>query len=551
MRDVTGLFVVLLTSLLGGVDGIKPSSGYCIGNQCFSVFQDPSEYKTAQNQCGDQGGHLMTVRSTVSHDTLVILLGNLSGQFWIGLHLSAGCPDAAAELRGYEWVTKDSQSDFSNWAPQFDSSCSAHRCVSVSRVGDFKWKQEPCDDLAAGFLCEYTLNEPCKRLAVTEGESVIYTTPLGFGGEDVLSLPQGSTAIRMPAETKYVCFSEKWLKAPWTCEILQGGCEHDCITDPDNEPSCFCPPGQVINPDNKITCEAAEAADPCLPLRCAHACYQEGDSYACTCEHGFKLAADGRSCVDFNDCKDERQCPGENFKCVNTVGGFECVCKDGYRLRGDMCVDVDECASAPCEHMCSNTPGSYACSCYDGYKEDAKSPNKCKLHCGKEECLAECDPNDKTQCYCPEGYVVEERTTGTVCIDIDECGSFYCDQGCKNTYGSHVCSCSRGYTLVDNWKCVRNDDDTDSDGGMEGSGATTPSDTLLTSPEPNPGPTRQPSAVTVGGLVGIIVCTVFFVLLLVYLAHRVLCHRGKMESAGALKASEDEAHRLEHVNSDT
>lgn len=550
MKDVKGLFLVAITFLMGRVAGVEPDSGYCIGNQCFTLFHDASDYTSAQNQCGDSGGHLMTVRSSVSKDILSILLGNLTGRFWIGLHRTAGCPDAAEKLRGFQWVTKDNESDFSHWAPGFDSSCSSHRCISVSREDDFKWVQEPCNEHVAGFLCEHTFSEPCKSLTVAEGESVDYKTPMGFGGEDLLSLPPGSTAVRMPAETKYVCFSEQWLQAPWSCEIEEGGCEYKCAVDPNHVPSCYCPAGKTVNPVNKVTCEVLPE-DPCLALRCAHACYKKGDSYACLCDHGFKLAQDGRSCVDFNDCTDERQCPGDNFMCVNTVGGFQCVCKDGYRMTGDECFDVDECASAPCEHICTNTPGSYECSCYDGYDTDPKSPNRCKLHCGKMECVAECDPNDKYQCYCPDGYVAEERSQDTFCIDIDECAFFYCDQDCKNTFGSYVCSCSPGYTLVGEYRCVKNDDDTDADGGSEGSGAATIPNILQTSPVPYPPPTRQPSAVTAGGLVGIIVCTVFFVVLVVFLIQHVLIGRGKMESASALKGPEDEAHSLRHVTSDT
>ncbi len=552
MKDVKGLFLVALTFLMGSAGGIEPDSGYCIGTECFTVFRDPSDFTAAQDQCTGRGGHLMTVRSTVSHDILN-LLGNLTGRFWIGLHRITACPDAATELKGFQWVTKDNESDFSNWAPGFDSSCSSHRCVSVSKEDEYKWIQEPCGEHAAGFLCEYSVSEPCKSLVVAQGESVVYMTPMGFGGEDMMSLPPGSTAIRTPAETKYVCFAEKWLQAPWTCEIQDGGCEHKCTVDPNHDPVCYCPPGQILNPANKVTCEAA-AQDPCLSLRCTHACYKSGDSYACTCDHGFKLARDGRSCVDFNDCTDERQCPGENYKCVDALGGFRCVCEDGYKMTGNLCVDVDECASAPCEHICTNTPGSYTCSCFDGYKEDPQSPSKCKLHCGEEECPAECDPNDNHLCYCPDGYIADERGDGTFCLDIDECSSFHCDQGCKNTYGSYVCSCSPGYTLVGQFRCVKNEDDTDTDGGSEGSGAAatpniiTPSSTPPTVPYPDP--TRQPSAVTVGGLVGIIVCTVFFIVLVVFLAHHILSGRGKMESAGALKAPEGEAHGLRHVTSD-
>lgn len=549
MRDVTGLLVMVF--LIGGAGGTEPDSGYCIGTQCVTVFRDPSDFTAARDQCTDRGGHLMTVRSMVSHDIFQILLGNFTGRFWIGLHRTSACPDAAAKLRGFQWVTKDIESDFDNWAPSFDSSCSSHRCISVSKEDEFKWTQEPCGDPAAGFLCEYSFSEPCKGLVLAEGESVSYKTPLGFGGSDMLSLPPGSTAIRMPAETNYVCFTELWLPAPWSCEIHEGGCEHKCTVDPDHMPVCYCPLGHIVNPANKVTCEVT-AQDPCESLGCAYACFTSGESYACMCAPGFKLAEDGRTCVDFNDCRDERQCPMENFKCVNTVGGFQCVCQDGYKAKGSLCVDVDECASAPCEHMCTNIPGSYMCSCYDGYKADPESPNKCKLHCGKEECLAECDPNDHFVCYCPDGYVAEERGTERFCIDMDECASFHCDQDCKNTFGSYVCSCYRGYTLVDRFKCVKTEDDGDTEGGSEGSGEVTAPSVIITTPPPvtHPDPTRPSSAVSVGGLVGIIVCTVFFIVLVVFLAHHILSGRGKMESAGGLKAAEDEAHDLHHVTSD-
>uniref|UniRef100_A0A3B5AVK7 C-type lectin domain-containing protein n=1 Tax=Stegastes partitus TaxID=144197 RepID=A0A3B5AVK7_9TELE len=154
MNHVTGLLVGVLVFLTGAAGGIKPDSGYCIGNQCFMVFRGPCSFQSAQNECKDQGGHLMTVRSSVSHDILFILLGNFTGKFWIGLHRLSGCPDDAAALKGFQWVTDDAESDFSNWLPAFDSSCSSHRCVSVSKEDDFKWIQDPCVELAAGpFLC--------------------------------------------------------------------------------------------------------------------------------------------------------------------------------------------------------------------------------------------------------------------------------------------------------------------------------------------------------------------------------------------------------------
>uniref|UniRef100_A0AAV2K8X8 C-type lectin domain-containing protein n=1 Tax=Knipowitschia caucasica TaxID=637954 RepID=A0AAV2K8X8_KNICA len=112
MRDV-----LLLVWLLSGVArGTQPKGGYCIGNSCIAVFDLTLDFSGAQDICQQHKGNLMTVRSSVAHDTLSLLLGNSSGQHWIGLHLPEGCPDTTSNLRGFQWITEDTTSDFFNWA---------------------------------------------------------------------------------------------------------------------------------------------------------------------------------------------------------------------------------------------------------------------------------------------------------------------------------------------------------------------------------------------------------------------------------------------------
>ncbi|MED6233119.1 hypothetical protein ATANTOWER_007082 [Ataeniobius toweri] len=548
MNVVVGLSVLLLVFLQENAEGTERNSGYCIGNSCFTLFRDPSTFTSAESQCRVQNSHLMTVRTSVANDVLSVLLGNFSGSFWIGLHRLSGCPDLSEELRGFQWVTKDTESDFTNWLPGSDSSCSAARCVSVNREEDFRWSQKPCDQPAAGFLCEYSFTEPCAILPSDPRESMTYWTPYGFEVEDMQSstLPPGSIATRFPSETKYICSFEHWLQAPWSCEIKEGGCEHKCTMDHSNDPICYCPPGQTVNLENRVSCKAGATDDPCAALRCQQTCYAVGSVHRCGCSSGLQLDADGRSCVDIDECLDKRQCPEKNFRCVNTLLSYKCVCEKGYKLILGACVDTDECTHAPCEHTCTNTRGSYVCSCYEGYKVDEKAPNTCKLHCGKEECPALCDPNDRFQCFCPDGYVLDERGTSAFCIDIDEChsDSFYCNQQCQNTYGSYACSCYTGFKLVDQFKCVEGDDEVTDSLPM------TSTPTNPTSPTaPYPDPTRRPSGVTAGGLVGIIVCTVFLVVLAVFAAHLGLNRRGKKENdAGALKSGEEGTHGLQRLS---
>uniref|UniRef100_A0A3P9Q5U9 Thrombomodulin n=1 Tax=Poecilia reticulata TaxID=8081 RepID=A0A3P9Q5U9_POERE len=355
MNVAAGLFVPMLVFLLGKAAGAERTSSYCIGNVCFTLFRDPSTFSSAQQLCRDQDSHLMTVRTSVSSDVLSVLLGNLTGSFWIGLHRLSGCPDPSEELRGFQWVTKDTESDFVNWESDPDDSCAAARCVSVNGDENFKWRQTPCDQPAAGFLCENSFTDPC--------------TNLPHAVEDV----QSSTLL---------------------------------------------------------------------------------------------------------------------------VGGA--------------CVDTDECTLAPCEHECANSLGSYVCSCFKGYRVDEKDPHKCRRHCGEQECPAECDPNYNFQCFCPDGYLLEERGGSSFCIDLNECESNYCEQECRNTYGGYVCSCKPGFKLVGEDQCRE---------VVESSTLSIPASPTY--------PTRRPSAVTAGALVGIIVSTV---------------------AAGALKEAEENMHGLQRLS---
>lgn len=550
--DCCCCFFLMLLLLTGPGNGLKPSSVFCLGRQCFTLFTElVTNFQTAWGECARRGGHLMSVRSPAALDALQSLVSRQRGKsqshLWIGLHLIAACPEPNSKLRGYEWASGDDDaSDFSHWGANFDSGCSAPRCVVVSTRDDFRWTQTSCSGRWSGFLCEHSYSDdPCARLDPDPGQLVTFTTPLDYWDDRMLAVPPGSTATRLPLHTKFICFSGRWKQAPWSCDVFEGGCEHKCASGPDLEPSCYCPEGRSVNPMNNVTCQKAQG--PCAALRCEHACQRGGDGvYACACDQGFRLALDGRACVDVNECSDKRHCPAENTRCVNTANGFECVCADGYRAAGDgRCVDMDECMSAPCEHSCTNLPGSYRCSCYEGYIEVPEEPNRCQLHCGAQECPAQCDPNDDRQCYCPTGYVAEERPRGAFCIDMDECSFYACEQGCVNTFGSYVCSCRPGFVLVKGYKCKELDPGLDE--GGSGDATFMPGIVTASPASPAAGPTSPPPRLTVGVLVVVLACAVLAVAFLAFLVYYFL---RRAESAGALKGAE-EAHGLHRVASDS
>lgn len=57
--------------------------------------------------------------------------------------------------------------------------------------------------------------------------------------------------------------------------------------------------------------------------------------------------------------------------CTTYTGSIECTCNTGYQLCDNRksCLDIDECAiiNGGCAHQCHNTHGSYYCGCSQGY----------------------------------------------------------------------------------------------------------------------------------------------------------------------------------------
>ena len=78
--------------------------------------------------------------------------------------------------------------------------------------------------------------------------------------------------------------------------------------------------------------------------------------------------------VDVDECKNPLL-NGCSQICHNTVGSFTCSCNKGYRLNNNKrsCDDINECAENKhnCQHNCHNNVGSFTCSCRAGYKLSA------------------------------------------------------------------------------------------------------------------------------------------------------------------------------------
>ena len=90
--------------------------------------------------------------------------------------------------------------------------------------------------------------------------------------------------------------------------------------------------------------------------------------YWCECKRGFKRL-NHQVCEDIDECYEGSAVCGD-LMCVNTEGGYDCLCPTGYTsdktTEGQSsCRDIDECTET--DHCglygCENFPGDYICEC--------------------------------------------------------------------------------------------------------------------------------------------------------------------------------------------
>ncbi|XP_077600138.1 thrombomodulin-like [Stigmatopora nigra] len=465
--------ITLLLLIYGLQETVVALRGYCTEIQCYSLFLEAKDFNGAQKRCRDVDGDLILFSDleVQSH-----LLTDLSGTFWSG-----------------------------------NSGASAPNCNSFSvwQGENVTTQTTPCGDELQGFLCQYKNEDPCRAIPGGARTPVTYTAPMGFEVDPAPGyFPRGTLAVAQMTDApypdaKYLCFAQDWLQAPWNCEVMNGGCEQSCNS---TSGRCACPRGDHLHA-NLISC----IVDSCG--RCAHGCHPS--TFTCKCSTGYRLAPDGKNCVDVDECEGGDVCMEQGEECVNTLGHFKCTCKDGFALEEGKCVDVSICLE--CEHIkCIKSNGVYACACGEGFKVSPRDPTKCEMYCDQQDCLANCIPNpeleakDMHQCFCPEGYVQDIRNKTAYCTDIDECALLMqCEHNCQNTFGGYMCSCNEGYELFDEYMCVHPDEDHRS-----------PMEPMVVAPRP----VDVPCYVKVGSVLGIIVflllCFVLFYMLTRNLANR-------------------------------
>lgn len=258
------------------------------------------------------------------------------------------------------------------------------------------------------------------------------------------------------------------------CQSANGGCSQVCISQTSG-PVCSCQQGFVLDQDGK-TCNVNYCGTN--NGGCQSICTNSKNGSDCSCPQGYKLKSDGKNCTNIDECRDgSHKCDKQTTYCSDKQGSYECSCKRGYRQHDAFsCVDKDECAGSNwCSQICQNTPGTYRCSCYQGYNLNrdgftCDDVNECSGHNKCNTSLSTCVNKMGTyKCRCFSG-LINDVSDRFKCVDKDECrySNGNCDHICTNTYRSYQCSCRNGFHLSsDKHSCIDNNECAVNNGGCD------------------------------------------------------------------------------------
>nr|XP_020143666.1 sushi, nidogen and EGF-like domain-containing protein 1 isoform X2 [Microcebus murinus] len=153
------------------------------------------------------------------------------------------------------------------------------------------------------------------------------------------------------------------------------------------------------------------------------------------CGHTTSVCLALRPCLNGGKCIDD---------CVTGNPSYTCSCLSGFT--GRRChLDVNECASQPCQNggTCTHGVNSFSCRCPAGFGgptcETAQSPCDTKECQNGGQCQAE---SGSAVCVCLAGY------TGAACeTEVDECSSSPCLNGgsCVDLVGNYTCVCAEPF----------------------------------------------------------------------------------------------------------
>ncbi|XP_068954872.1 fibrillin-3 isoform X1 [Petaurus breviceps papuanus] len=203
------------------------------------------------------------------------------------------------------------------------------------------------------------------------------------------------------------------------CQEIANVCSHGDCVDTEGSYACICHQGFKATADQTMCMDI----DECDRQPCGNGtCKNTVGSYNCLCFPGFELTHNS-DCMDIDECTSLTGQVCRNGQCINSIGSFQCLCHEGYERTADgkNCVDINECVSFPgtCSPgTCQNLDGAFRCICPPGYQVQDDSCidiNECEEE--PNLCLFGTCTNSpgSFQCLCPPGFVLSDN--GRRCFD--------------------------------------------------------------------------------------------------------------------------------------
>jgi len=325
---------------------------------------------------------------------------------------------------------------------------------TIDRLGNLT---ETCD---VGAVDTTTCDRQCNERACNDG----YINPTMETCEDGGVEPGDGCSPTCTTEAGWfcdptgcveVCGDGIVIPAPIGTEICDDdnqadgdGCAADCRS---VETGWACPAGgacaEICNDGLAV---GDEPCDSPLAIGCDDECR--------TVRAGYRCPDTGGSCTQIDECVEELDTCSEFATCADTPGSFTCTCNAGYLGDGELCVNIDECATDPCDAQasCLDTSGSFVCTCNAGFSGDGfvcEDINECLTNNGGCDVLTTCTNTigGRTCSACPVGY----SGTGETGCERRDCGepavplnATVATAPADYRLGSTVVySCNNGYTL--------------------------------------------------------------------------------------------------------
>uniref|UniRef100_A0A914WPV4 Cubilin n=1 Tax=Plectus sambesii TaxID=2011161 RepID=A0A914WPV4_9BILA len=224
--------------------------------------------------------------------------------------------------------------------------------------------------------------------------------------------------------------------------------------------ACICDPGfkQSSDAGNPTCLDVDECeSNPCYP---GAACINLPGSFKCSnCPVG--LTGNGQMCVDIDECATNgiNICSkNPRVDCINSFGSYKCgPCPPGYTGNGRICIPEPPCASNPCfpsatcYNMFSslNSEGAFRCECPANMAGTGIGNEGCHFAnssiCQPDSCLnfgtCQALSTNDFKCHCRWGYAGKRCEIATPCLG-NVCNSGRC---IPNSDGTYKCQCRQGY----------------------------------------------------------------------------------------------------------